>query len=925
LINSESVQSFQSAESAMSDIPSADWSWIDAVCSRFEKAWKHGPRPRIEEFLARVPEPQWPPLLAELLRVERELRQRAGEEPAAEEYSRRFPEHDDIVALVFRPGDTSPPTSGLVAPPAPTLARSTSTSLSTSARPEELANHPDYEIVRKLGHGGMGVVWLARNRLMGRDEVLKVMGGHIVKQAGVLDRFVREIRAVARLRHPNIVSAYTAFRFGTSFVFAMEYVDGLDLRRMVKARGPMPIGHACYFAHQAALGLEHAHDEGMVHRDIKPGNLMLSHKKNRAVIKVLDFGLAKATSEQNADELGIGMPILPIDFGAHLTCTGEMLGTPDFIAPEQIVDAQQADIRADIYSLGCTLYFLLSGHAPFPGLDLKDLLKAHRKLDAPPLHELRAEVPAELSALVARMMAKDPGRRLQVPAEAAAALVPFFRKQPAAGTSITLGAAQDVPRDAGSGLLATTLAETKARFAGAEESARAPGPPGSSVITFAEIVDEPMVRSGRSIGRRNRPYWSGATSAVALTLAAVASGVVFFQQNREQVGVDETRRGLTAARPPRSVPIEHGSEGKDTSPGGPLERDAIVVQKPRASSGPKATLHEPPRSSAAESRPAGSLTPRPERIASAEPGNGHAKGEPGLRGGGPGGRSDKQASPGVADEPLEIIAVESDVPAESTGLVPNKPMRWSGIFYIIVAEDDARQAGELVAARFMEYERAWLGLLSAKGDKEGKEAALRALRQHGTALNEEDAILSAEELDLRRQWNEVRVQYDAFEYLKKSGERGQLAVVLDALALQQRQTRFRIDQIREELRLLNGQIDELRQAEVRPGEVDKLKASMDLKRVAYVQALRALRTWVDATREQYSLRAKEGEVKAAIEAKNRGLRRRTFKLGPSQKFKEIEAKLRRHEEWVNPGAAPPRRRGKAKTTPSTAASLPPTF
>ena len=126
---------------------------------------------------------------------------------------------------------------------------------------------------------------------------------HIIERPGVMDRFLREIRAVAQLRHPNIVTAYTAFRSGESLVFAMEYVDGLDLARMVKARGPMPVGHACYFVQQAALGLQHAHEQGMVHRDIKPGNLMLSRDRDRALIKVLDFGLAKAGRENTLVEL----------------------------------------------------------------------------------------------------------------------------------------------------------------------------------------------------------------------------------------------------------------------------------------------------------------------------------------------------------------------------------------------------------------------------------------------------------------------------------------------------------------------------------------------------------------------------------------------------------------------------------------------
>src|SRR5262249_34929590 len=155
------------------------------------------PRPRIEDFLVKVPELHWPPLLTELLRVECELRRRAGERPTADEYRSRFSGHSDVVASVFAaPG--RPSLRG------PGRSSSLSASLEDASVPQELADHPEYEILRKLGEGGMGVVYLAQHRLMGRYEVLKVMGQHIVEQPGVLDRFVREIRAVARLRHPNI-------------------------------------------------------------------------------------------------------------------------------------------------------------------------------------------------------------------------------------------------------------------------------------------------------------------------------------------------------------------------------------------------------------------------------------------------------------------------------------------------------------------------------------------------------------------------------------------------------------------------------------------------------------------------------------------------------------------------------------------------
>ena len=280
--------------------------------------------------------------------------------------------------------------------------------------PPELVDHPDYEIVRELGRGGMGVVYLARNKLMGRLEVLKVVGGHLVERPGVRDRFLREVQSAAKLQHRNIVTAYSATRLGESIVLAMEYIDGEDLAKMVKSRGPLPVVHACYFIYQAALGLQHAHERGMVHRDIKPANLIFAVEGKKGVVKVLDFGLAKVTSEGQAD--------------SGLTREGQMLGTPDFIAPEQIRDAQSADIRADIYSLGCTFYYLLTGGPPFHGDHLWDLYQAHFSMEAGPLNLVRPEVPVELAAVVAKMMAKEPGRRFQTPGEVAQALTPFFKK-----------------------------------------------------------------------------------------------------------------------------------------------------------------------------------------------------------------------------------------------------------------------------------------------------------------------------------------------------------------------------------------------------------------------------------------------------------------------------------------------------------------
>lgn len=280
-----------------------------------------------------------------------------------------------------------------------------------SGLPPELANHPDYADVRELGRGGMGVVYLAQHRLMKRWEVLKVVGKEQLASRGAADRFLQEVQSAARLNHPNVVKAYSATWLGEMIAFSMEYVPGEDLAKVVKARGPLSVQHASFYCAQVAMGLQHAHDKGMVHRDIKPANLILTKDGNKPVVKILDFGLAKVTSEHKED--------------TGLTREGTMMGTPDFMAPEQWMDAAKADIRADIYSLGCTLYYLLTGRPPFQGISLVDLHRKHETQVARPLNLERPEVPPELAAVVAKMLAKEPGKRYQTPSEVAAALKPF--------------------------------------------------------------------------------------------------------------------------------------------------------------------------------------------------------------------------------------------------------------------------------------------------------------------------------------------------------------------------------------------------------------------------------------------------------------------------------------------------------------------
>jgi serine/threonine protein kinase len=293
--------------------------------------------------------------------------------------------------------------------------------------PQGLADHPRYRILRLLGKGGMGAVYLAEHKVLGRPRALKVVAAGIVADPKGVERFRREVQAAARLDHPSIVRAFDAEEGGETYFLVMEYVEGIDLAGLLRKQGPLSVAHACHFVRQAALGLEHAREQGMVHRDIKPQNLMLARKN---VVKILDFGLAKVVSEAATE---VRCP----------TRDGAVMGTPDYMAPEQWEDARSADIRADVYSLGCTLYALLTGAPPFhEPAGLVQKMAAHVRAAARPLCEVRPDVPAGLSALVQRMLAKAPAERPQTPGEVAAALLPFVT---ASNPSVTASKPQPAP------------------------------------------------------------------------------------------------------------------------------------------------------------------------------------------------------------------------------------------------------------------------------------------------------------------------------------------------------------------------------------------------------------------------------------------------------------------------------------------------
>jgi tRNA A-37 threonylcarbamoyl transferase component Bud32 len=293
-------------------------------------------------------------------------------------------------------------TRGSLPPPAPPIA--------PEDVPPALRDHPKYRLIRQLGQGGMGVVYQAEHRIMERLVAVKVINRTLLDHPQAVERFNREVRAAARLDHPNIVKAYDAEQAGDLQLLAMEYVEGRSLADVLDRKGPLPVGHACHYVRQAALGLQHAHEKGMVHRDLKPHNLMLTA---RGVVKVLDFGLAKLASERRSRD--------------GLTLDNAVMGTPGYMAPEQAQKTKTADIRADIYALGCTLFCLLTGRQPFTGDDALQVIVAHIQDPPPPVEGLQPEVPAGLAALVARMLAKDPAERPQTPKEVAEALLPFVK------------------------------------------------------------------------------------------------------------------------------------------------------------------------------------------------------------------------------------------------------------------------------------------------------------------------------------------------------------------------------------------------------------------------------------------------------------------------------------------------------------------
>jgi serine/threonine protein kinase len=259
-----------------------------------------------------------------------------------------------------------------------------------------------YKLLGQIGRGGMSSVYLAEHELMRRRVAIKVLPQNRVNDSSYLERFRLEARAVAKLDDPNIVRAYDIDNEGNIHYIVMEYVDGQDLHQIVAGQGPLDYDTAADYVAQVANGLQHAHEMGLVHRDIKPANCLVDRHQT---VKLLDLGLAKLTEDDQAS----------------LTMANEenVLGTADYLAPEQALDSHSADSRADIYSLGCTLYYLLTGSPPFPEGSISERLLKHQTARPDSIFKTRPDAPPSLVDICETMMAKKPDDRFQTAGEVA--------------------------------------------------------------------------------------------------------------------------------------------------------------------------------------------------------------------------------------------------------------------------------------------------------------------------------------------------------------------------------------------------------------------------------------------------------------------------------------------------------------------------
>ena len=513
--------------------------------------------------------------------------------------------------------------------------------LGTPAEPRPVLKQlRDYQLLEQLGQGGMGTVYRAVHVHLDRTVAVKVLPPERTRDPQAIARFRREMRAIGKLHHPNIVVAHDAGEADGTHFLVMELVEGLDASRLVHQVGPLPVADAAEIVRQAAAGLQHAHEHGLVHRDIKPSNLMLAvgqasslPKKGSGVrgqgstgagpatVKILDLGLALLEGPQHA--------------GDELTAASQMMGTADYVAPEQAGDSHSVDIRADIYSLGCTLFKLLTGEAPFTGKQYTTAIQkmmAHISAPPPDVRTRRPEVPPALAAVVAKMLAKEPADRYQTPAEAQAALAPFCTgadlaklARVASGENQSPGAVEHTAPTQPTDTTSTFIRrEGEAAIREGEAPAEPPGVPVGCEANHSNsgdplsLVTAPRHSSVFSLRKHSHPRANLftrrnlliATASAGALLLAIAAAIVIRIQTAEgtllltvngpepdikidgeaaEVNVDKQGRYRIAVKPGTHTLVVTGPMGQQFEtdrqftmrPGGEVTLRARLIRKPK--------------------------------------------------------------------------------------------------------------------------------------------------------------------------------------------------------------------------------------------------------------------------------------------------------------------------------------------------------
>ena len=386
-----------------------------------------------------------------------------------------------------------------------------------------------YTILDKLGEGGMGRVFKAVQQTLSRVVALKVVRSSLLKNEVALKRFRREVKAAAALSHGNIVRVFDADQDGDRHFLAMENIEGSDLGKLVKANGPLPVPVACSYIRQAALGLQHAHDLNFVHRDIKPSNLLVAVNEKgqygpRNVVKILDMGLARTQGEDPAGE----------HVSTELTRAGTVVGTPDYMSPEQAKNSSNVDSRSDLYSLGCTFFYLLTGEEVFPnGTPLEKLLQ--HQLDAPrPVQLLRMDLPAEVASIVQCLLAKKPEHRFQSGSALANALEPWcaLNAQSALNPAVAMAAEAHEAHEA-VGMAVSPSEQSLSPFNFNDDDDPNPSPP---VRETRAVSRTPLMSDRGEVSETKPRAWKLALIVLAGVIGALIFAVVGVTILREVLG-----------------------------------------------------------------------------------------------------------------------------------------------------------------------------------------------------------------------------------------------------------------------------------------------------------------------------------------------------------------------------------------------------